>query len=185
MKKDFVMPMLVLSLICLVISGVLAFTNSVTEPIIVRAAAEREEEALHETIPEADDFERIAAEDLKMADGNGIPASIREVYRTTNDAGYVFVVVAGGGYGGDIKIMCGISPGGRIIRSKVLEHAETKGIGSKITESPFNSQFEGIDSSAIDSVDAITNATKSSVAYIGAIRDVLEMFEIIRGEGYE
>ena len=56
-KNDFVMPILVLSLICLVITALLALTNSATEPVITQAALERAEAARTEIIPEADGFE--------------------------------------------------------------------------------------------------------------------------------
>ena len=37
-KKDFVMPILVLTLICLVITAILAVTNNYTQPVIEKAA---------------------------------------------------------------------------------------------------------------------------------------------------
>ena len=166
MKKDFVMPILVLSIICLVFTGALAFTYSVTEPIISTAAAERENAARYELIPEADGFESISTE--------GLPASIREVYRATNDVGYIFIVTANG-YGGEMRVICGIGPDGKVIRSSVLGHGETKGLGSKIEESAFSDQFIGRDN--LDGgVDAVSRATISTNAYVGAIRDALAAF---------
>ena len=170
MRKDFVAPILVLTLICLVISGALAFTNSITEPVITGAAAEREEAARYEIIPEADDFELFSAD--------GLPATVREVYRSTNGVGYIFMIMTSG-YGGDIKIICGVDADGRVIRSRAIEQSETKGLGARIAEAPFADQFDGVDSE-LEGVDAITGATISSTAYIGAIRDALDAFEIIR-----
>ena len=174
MKNDFVMPILVLSLICLVISGALAFTNSVTEPVIAKAAIEREETARYEIIPEADGFELIVAE--------GLPDTIREVYKSTNNVGYIFMLLTSG-YGGDMKIICGIDSDGMLVGSKVIEYAETKGLGSKITESPFIDQFDEMYGSGIHEVDAITGATISSSAYIGAIQDAFDAFVIVNAEG--
>ena len=173
MKNDFVMPILVLALICVVISGALAFTNSVTEPIIKEAAAVREAEARSEIIPEADSFE-------DMPDIAGLPATVREVFRAKNDSGdigYIFMVTTSG-YGGDIKIICGIDNEGRLIHSKVLDHSETKGLGSRITEGWFALQFDGKESGFQD-VDAISGATKSTNAYASAIRDAFEAFGVI------
>ena len=164
-------PILVLTLICLVISGALAFTNSVTEPVISGAAAEREEEARYEMIPEAENFEILVFE--------GLPASIRNVYRSTNNVGYVFMITTSG-YGGDIKIMCGIAPDGRLIGSRAIEQTETKGLGARIAEAPFASQFDGKDSK-LEGVVAITGATISSTAYINAIKDAFAAYEIIKG----
>ena len=170
MKKDFVAPILVLTLICLVISGALAFTNSITEPVIVSAAAEREEAARYEMIPEADGF--------KIIEAGGLPSTIREVYGSTNGVGYIFMISTSG-YGGDIVIICGMDTDGRLIHSKALELSETKGLGARIAEAPFADQFDGADSS-LGGIAAITGATISSTAYINAIRDAFTAFEIIR-----
>ena len=164
-------PVIVLALICLVISGALAFTNSITEPVIASAAAERERAARYEIIPGADSFE--------IMDISGLPSTVKEAYRSTNDVGYIILITASG-YGGDMKVICGIDPDGKLIHSKALEQAETKGLGSRITDAPFIEQFEGRDS-RLEGVAAITGATISSQAYINAIADAFAAFEIIRG----
>ncbi len=171
MKKDFVLPILALTLICLIISAALAITNSFTEPVIAKAATDRAEAARSEVIPDADGFELIKAD--------GLPATVKEVYKTTNNVGYIFMLAASG-YGGDINIICAISPDGTIIATKTLAHTETKGMGSKITEEPFAGQFPGKDST-LEGVDAISGATISSKAYIGAIKDAFAAYEIVKG----
>ena len=170
MSNDIVAPIIVLSLICLAISGALAFTNSITAPVITSAAAERERVARYEIIPEADSFEAV--------DISGLPAAVKEAYKSTNDVGYIILITASG-YGGDIRVICGIDPGGRLIHSKALEQVETKGLGSRITDASFTEQFEGSDSS-LEGVSAITGATISSHAYISAIMDAFTAFELIR-----
>jgi len=171
MKNDFIKPILVLTLICLLVSGALAVTNSVTEPVIADAAAQRSEEAIRNTIPEAEGFEKVTSDSL--------PESVKEAYRTTNNVGYVFIVGTSG-YGGDMLLICGIGPEGDIIRCATLEQSETKGLGSRITEAQFEQQFTGVDSS-MEGVQAISGATISSTAYISAVRDALEAFGIVRG----
>ena len=169
MKNDFVKPILVLTLICLIISGALAFTNSVTEPVISKAAKEREENARNEMIPDADGFELVPID--------GLPPTIREVYVSINNVGYIFMISISG-YGGDMRIICAIDPGGRLIASSAVEHNETKGIGARVAESAFSDQFGGKDE-RLDGVEAITGATISSNAYINAIRDAFAAFEIL------
>lgn len=171
MKKDFVLPILALTLICLLISAALAFTNSFTAPVIEKAAAERAEAARSEVIPAADSFELITVD--------GLPATVKEVYKTTNNVGYIFMLTAAG-YGGDISIICGIAPDGSIIATKTLQQTETKGLGTKITEEPFAGQFPGKDAS-LSGVDAITGATISSKAYINAIKDAFTAYDIVKG----
>ncbi|NMA24772.1 MAG: FMN-binding protein [Clostridiales bacterium] len=171
MKKEFVTPILVLTLICLFISAALAITNHFTEPVIAKAAACREEAARCEVVPGAGSFELLQAD--------GLPATVKEVYKASNGAGYVFVLTVSG-YGGDISIICGIAPDGTLISVKTLAHTETKGMGSKITEEPFAGQFPGKDA-ALDGVDVISGATISSKAFISAVKDAFTAYEIVRG----
>ena len=169
MKNDFVMPVVVLVLICMVISGALALTNSFTKPVIEEAAALREAEARNEIIPSATGFD--------LVEFDGLPDTVRAVYRSHNDVGYIFILTTGG-YGGDMRLICGIGPDGNVIRCSVLEHSETKGLGSKVSEPQFENKFDGKDS-RLEGVDAIGGATISSNAFISAVMDAFEAFVII------
>ena len=173
MKKDSIIPIVVLTLICLFISAALAITNSFTEPVITTAATERAALARLEIIPDAAGFELLNCD--------GLPATVGEAYRATNGAGYIFMVTVDG-YGGDIGIICGVTEDGRIITTRVLLHNETKGIGAKVAEQAFGDQFAGM-SGEMQDVSAISGATISSKAYVMAIRDALTAFEIVRGAG--
>ena len=172
-KSDFVMPIVVLGVICLVITALLALTNSATEPVIKKAAQERAEAARAEIIPDADGFELLEVE--------GLPENVDEVYGTTNDVGYIFML-SPMGYGGEMNLILGMNNDGTIIDVNTLKHSETKGMGSKTAEEPFRSQFRGKDEK-LEGVDAITGATISSKAYLGAVADAFTAFNMITGEG--
>ena len=167
MRKDFVAPILVLMMICLVASGALALVDNVTNPVIEAAAVERTNEAMRKQIPNADGFELIELQ--------GLSGAVKAVYRTTNDVGYVFIV-SSNGFGGEIRIICGIGPDGKLTGSEVLEHSETKGIGTVIEQSSFTDQFAGKDS-RLEGVSTVTGATISTSAYVRAIKAALEAFE--------
>ena len=169
MKKDFVMPILALSLICLVMAGALTLVNNVTHPVITEAAAQRAEAARREMIPGADDF--TAVEDERL------PGSIIAAYATTNDVGYVFIVSVRG-YGGEMRIIAGVDENGNIIRSSVLAHSETVGLGTGVFD--VAAYMEAGGGSLLD-VDAISGSTITLNAYRLALGDALEAFEIIRG----
>lgn len=171
MKKDFVAPIVVLTLICLVIAAALAITNNFTEPVITAAAAERAARARLDIIPEAEGFEPLPLD--------GMPGGVSEAYRTTNNTGYIFIMKAGG-YGGDIEIICGITEDGKIITTMVLQHNETKGLGARVAEPAFGSQFDGKDS-ALEGVSAISGASISSKAYIGAMQGAFEAYAAVSG----
>jgi len=171
-KKDFVMPIIVLPLVCLFVSGALALVNNLTQPIIENAAAERAALARKEIIPQADGFELVDAE--------GLPRTVTEIYKTTNNTGYVFMVSVRG-YGVDpIRLICGIDMNGRVIRSQVLAHDETQGLGTPIFEEPHAGQYWGNDRNGIEQIQAISGATITSVAYKNAIRDAFTAYEIVR-----
>ena len=170
MKKDFVIPIIVLAAICLVISTALAFTNSLTEPVIEAAAAARAEAARKDVMPDASGFELLEVD--------GLPKTVKEVYTTTNDIGYIFMLTTRG-YGGEIKLICAIDNDGKIIACKTLEQSETKGLGTRITEAPFESQFPGAGAS-LDGVSTITGATISSSAYIGAVKDAFTAYDLVK-----
>ena len=172
MKRTYVMPLLVLTIICLVVSGALAFMDSITSPIVAEAAAERAQEAMIKIIPDAQGFESI---DLSYIDE--LPASIREIYRTTNGIGYI-IIAAVNGFSGDITVICGIAPDGTIIESATLSHTETKGIGTILEEESFLSPFGGLDAS-LEGIDTVAGATISTRAYIQAINDIFEAFRLV------
>ena len=172
-KRTYVMPLLVLTTICLVVSGALALMDSVTYPIISAAAVERAQASMAEIIPDATGFEEVDFEVFE-----GIPSTIREVYRTTNDVGYIFIAAING-FSGDITVISGITSDGRIIACDTLSHTETKGIGTILELETFLGPFRGLDSQ-LDGIDTVTGATISTRAYIRAIEDIFEAFEIIK-----
>lgn len=89
------------------------------------------------------------------------------------------------GFGGNIKAMVGIDANGKIVNYSLLEHAETPGLGSKLTDwfkvkadirgaeigrKPFAVTKDGGD------YDAITAATISSRAFLNAINKAVETY---------
>lgn len=169
--SEIIKPIAVLTCICLVVSALLAYVNLVTSPIITEAAAKAAEEARAEVLKEADSFEKLELKDL--------PACVDEVYRASNGAGYVFMLTTKG-YGGDMKLICGINADGAIEACKTLSHSETSGLGSKTAEDPYKSQYNGKNADTLNEVDTITGATISSKAYQTAIADAFKAFDLVK-----
>ena len=174
---DFVLPIVVLVLICAIMSGLLAVTNNITAPIIEEAERRAAEEARKEVLSAADSFEKVEVA--------GLPDAVTEVYRAANGAGYTFSITAQG-YGGKgtLKITVGIDGNGQITGTKVLSHEETAGLGSKITTDAFQGQFPGKDAgyvSDIKNIDAIGGATKSSNFFRLALTYAFEAFNLVKG----
>ena len=173
---DFGAPIIVLVLICAIMSGLLAFTNGITEPIIKKAEEEAKKAARIEVLPGADDFEKLEAE--------GLPEAVTEVYKATNGAGYTFSITAQG-YGGKntLNMAVGIDMEGKITGTKVLSHSETVGLGSKITTDAFKDQFPGKDASYVSdikNIDTISGATRSSNFYRLALGYAFEAFDMVK-----
>lgn len=168
--KDFVMPIAVLTAICLVISGALALTNSATAPIIEETARKNAEAARLEVLPTATGFEEVKLESA--------PATVKEVYKATNGVGYVFSLTTKG-YGGNFKIVCSIDAEGKIVATKLLEHSETQGMGSKAGNADYSDQYIGKDAS-LEGVNTITGATVTTSAYQRAIADAFVAYNMVK-----
>jgi len=77
------------------------------------------------------------------------------------------------GYGGNIWLMVGLLPDGKINNIAVLEHKETPGLGTKMNNEDFKNQFLGKDPASFKltvqkdggDVDALTGATITSRAF--------------------
>lgn len=91
----------------------------------------------------------------------------------------------GSGYSGEISAVVGFTSDGAITEVSVLEHAETPGLGAKITEGEFTDQFRDIRPSSKPprltqyggQIDGITAATISSEAMTELVEVASEAFE--------
>ena len=77
--KEYLMPVIVLTVICLVITATLAYTNGATAPIIERNAVAQANLTRTELIPEAAGFEEIT--DAQRPEG------VEDAYRETSGLG--------------------------------------------------------------------------------------------------
>ena len=166
---------LILGVICLIATLVLALTYEITRPKIAEQLRQEEQAALKKVIPDADSFEPKTLGGIEYFEAMKGPDLI----------GYC-LKVTGSGYGGYMRIIVGIDPNGVIRGVSVLEHQETPGLGSKITEvrpgetEPwFPKQFTGKSAKTVavkKNIDAITGATISSKAVTDAVRDAVISF---------
>ena len=172
MKNDIIKPVLALAAICLVVSAALALVNDATHPAIEAAANDRAPAAMSQIIPQAGGFELI--------ESDALPEGIVEAYSASDGSGYIFIA-ASGGFGGEIRVMCGIDNDGGIIKLKTLQHNETKGLGDYIDSAAFTDQFDGLGKGGPQGIDAVTGATISFNAFVSAVDYALDAFEILTG----
>jgi len=167
-------PIVVLCVICIVVTGALAATNSVTAPIIEAATLAAQEAARTELLPDAQGFEKVEGINV---------ANVSDVYRTTNDVGVV-ITSSAKGYGGTMTVMTAFTPDGTIRRLKVTENQETKGIGSNVaSNASYWERYEGVSAGQAlvlnQDIDAYSGATISSKAVLSAVNSAIEAYNQI------
>ena len=172
-KEGYVVPVIVLTAICLVFGFLLSYVNSITSPIISAAEAEAAELAKKEVLPDGDSFVEITDVEL--------PEAIDQAFAAENGAGHVYFAT-GNGYGGAMQIIVGIDADGIVTGTQVLSHSETAGLGARVAEEAWNSQFPGQDSS-LSGVSIISGSTISSNCFIELVQAAFEANDILVAEG--
>ena len=164
--KDIMKPIAVLAAICLVVTALLSTIHSITAPIIESAEQKAAQQARLEVMPGAKEFAPVET-DLE---------DVTEMYKADN-GGYV-IMLKTKGYGGDIRLICGILDG-EITKIKTLSHCETSGIGSKVVDngSGYSQNYVGKTAGDYAEVDSVTGATISSTAYKKAIENAFSAYE--------
>ena len=185
MSKSIIGEILVLMaklcVICVVVAGILAFVNSVTEPVIALNEQKEFESAMTEVLPGAESFERIE-EFSFTTDLTGV--TLNSFYKA--DCGFVVSTTCNEGYGGDINVMVGINNDFTVNRIKIMSMSETAGLGAKAGEEEFWVQYGGLKSGIgvvknnggkpkDNTVSAISGATVTSKAVTKAVNLALDV----------
>ena len=169
--KTSVKSLVILATICVIVAIALAATNVLTAPKIEENEKEKTEKALLELLPDSGKISKI-----ENLDSYTLPKSVTEVYRAENGGHVIKLKVSG--YGGDIVIMCGISPEGKVVKTRYLSGNETKNIGEAAIN-VLSDKVIGKDKDNINEVDTVANATVSSKAYRSAVKDALDAVSIL------
>ena len=136
--KEYGLPVVAPLAICFVTTLLLALTNSVSEPIIIRNQEITATENRKELLPEADDFTQLELDSYaSSSDGK---ASVTEVYKANNDAGYVMTCTTKS-FGGDLTMMVGLDATGAVTGVKVTDHSDTPGVGTKDQDPEYLAQY--------------------------------------------
>lgn len=133
--KYYLKLTLILLIFCAVASGILAYVNSLTEPVIKERKAKEEVATRSELIPDADFVQ------AKLADGS--PYFIAISTATKDTLGYTFIA-AKNGYSSKVQTMVGVDKDMKVLKIKVISQAETPGLGANCTNESFVAQFKGL-----------------------------------------
>ena len=171
MKKS-IKSIAVLVCICATVAILMALTNSITDPIIQENERKNVQAALLEVLPEGGSFEEMDISAYTL------PSTVSEVYRAS--AGGYVVKLTTSGYSSGMVLMCGVAPDGYVAGTKLIASAETPSIGGAAAEA-FAVLLVGKNVDAIDGIDTISGATKTTAAYRSAVKDALNAAIILGG----
>ncbi len=176
---------LCLGLITLAASAGLALVYDVTKGPIEAAKQQKTTGALASVIEEFDNDPTAETTALEL---DGMQIKVYTGLKGGKPSGYA-VETMSIGYGGEIRMIVGFCPNGEIYNIEVLQHNETPGLGSKMTEpgNPLVLSFQGKNPADMKmavtkeggDVDAITASTVSSKAYIDAVARAYAAFRSV------
>ena len=170
-KKQNVMPVVVLGVICIVVALILGAVNMITSPVIEEAKNAAANEALLVVLPGAKNFEEIEVT-------SEFPAEVKKAHKA--DIGYVFQVDVKGKEA--MTIMCGVGNDGKIVSVKVLSEQETPGYKDNVF--PYvtgeNGKYNGVDADTLKP-ELVSNATLTSTGVYNAVKASLNAFAVIGG----
>lgn len=176
--KEMPRLIIVLTVIAILSGLVLAFTFNVTNEKIIENAEIKKQKAITEVLPGLEEYELQKKGDFVYYQG----------YDSADNPIGIAVEASGGGFQGEIKMMIGLLPGEKKISAiKILDHLETPGLGARITEGGFKSNFLDKPFGEYNvvkrpvanklEVEAISGATISSEAVAVIIEDTLKRLE--------
>ena len=159
--KNIIIIAVKLAVICLVAAFVLALVNGITAPQIAISKAQAEKDALSVINKAGTIGERIEG------DGNMV-----NYYFPVTDGGKVtnyILSLKNMGYGGDLIILANFKTNGEVIDAKLMEDAETPGLGKKAENPAYMDKYKGtgadkpvpVKKTMLESADAdaVTGAT--------------------------
>jgi electron transport complex protein RnfG len=178
LPSTFLNMLLVMLILSVLSAGALGLTYTGTADQIAANALEKQKQALSLVLPS---FTNDPVSEQLISPVN--PRVILYPARANGRlVGLGVQTFSDQGYGGTLTLMVGFDGQGNILLSQTLSHSETPGLGSKVTLESFSQQFVGISSGAGTlslsrdggDFDAVTAATISSRAYLGALNTALE-----------
>ncbi|HAP79660.1 MAG TPA: electron transport complex subunit G [Ruminococcus sp.] len=154
--KSFTPP-LVLSVVCIAVSGLLAFANQLTAPRIAKAQEEKLSKSLVEVFGEAD---------YKTLDKSF--ENVNQVITDENNRAVFDITVDGYSKDG-IEALIGIDSEGKVCGIGIVSLKETTGIGTRIQVNDYIEKFIGLDNDDFPDDTIISGATYSSKGMRNAV----------------
>jgi len=184
-KSTFINMVVVMSIVAGFSAILVSYIYQLTLPAVQRNALAAEVSAISEIF--GTDFDNNPIEEKTIIPTKNSPKEINVYPLRKGDTIYALAVKSytNKGFGGELEIMTGFYIDGTMAGYKVLNHKETPGLGSKIMENKFISQFIGIkfDGKKLKlkkdggQIDGITSATISSKALLDAVNNAKKAYD--------
>lgn len=194
LESTLINMVLVLTGVAVIMGGILAFVNHLTEGPI----AQQKEKALSDGIKAvmSSDNIHVAQTDTVCQNDNKGKEMTFIIYQVKDAQGQELgaaVESTSMGFGGDLKVLVGFAPDGKILGYTLLEHAETPGLGAKadkwfqkgekgdiIGKTPAEPLTVSKDGGQ---VDAITASTITSRAFLLAVNNAYNAYKVTPTDG--
>ena len=184
MTKKNIMPVVVLSVICIVVSAMLAGVNYLTKDRIAENNRLKEQASLIEVLPTDRGFYTLYNRDKELPDKShelpqsvkdALPENVTSVYEEISGKGYVFVLATTTQYSsGEMTVSVGISDG-KVVGVSLTGYYESKDFGKEA----YPQSFVGLDASTVADAPLVSKVTFSSTAFKQMIADALAAEPIV------
>lgn len=182
MKSTMKNMVLSLTIIASAMGGLLAWVHELTKKPIAEASTRTKNEALASVLPAYDNDLSSTSHEVTVA-GDTRPVTLYDATLEGTPVGTAVESWTMDGFSGEITVIVGFDNDGVVTGYRVLQHAETPGLGAKANEwfrdsigsrsilgttQPLTLSKEG------GLIDGITAATITSRAFLGAINRARE-----------
>ena len=149
-----------LLVICLAVAAVVSLINEVTKARYAELQLEEQRNSMASI---------FGATDIAVAE---LGDNVYQVRQGEDILGYCVQVVTAG-FGGDMTLMVGFNSDLAVVGVQILSHSETPGLGAKVNDAGYLSQYGGKtgDLALGEDIDAISGATISSKAVLAGVNE--------------
>jgi electron transport complex protein RnfG len=180
LESSFINMLLSLTLVSACMAAVLALVYISTKDPIAKTEKQKTEKAIKNVIPA---FDKLIIKKIAIEGSDSI--SLNYGYKSDSLVGIAVETYTSKGFGGKIKCVIGVLPNGNINNIGGFEMRETPGLGTKLKDPKFLTQFLGKNPVNFKmkvkkdggQVDAITAATVSSRAFCDAAQKAYSAIE--------
>lgn len=181
-ESTFINMVVALFIVTLVAAGTLGGVYEATKEPIAKAKLEKKLNAIKAVVPEFTNNPDSTSYEIAIEGGD--PVIVYPAKNNDKLVGVAIETYTMSGFSGLIKLMVGFKPDGSIVNISVLEHKETPGLGTHMSDDWYVDQYKGKNPGVNNikvkkdqgEIDAITAATISSRAYSDAVQRAYDAY---------